>query len=69
MRYLYSPAGQEIAAKHFYRPRDPAVAQRHAAQFQNIPMLLSIDTDFGGWQKAQAVHFADHGTFDKIYGQ
>jgi sulfate/thiosulfate transport system substrate-binding protein len=69
LAYLYSTAGQEIAAKHFYRPRDPAVAQRYAGQFQNIPVLLSIDADFGGWSKAQATHFADHGTFDKIYGQ
>jgi sulfate transport system substrate-binding protein len=69
LKYLYSPAGQEIAARHFYRPSDPAVAQRYAAQFQNIPVLLSIDADFGGWKKAQATHFADHGTFDKIYGQ
>jgi sulfate/thiosulfate-binding protein len=69
LEYLYSPAGQEIAAKHFYRPSDPKVAERYAAQFQNIPQLLSIDADFGGWKKAQATHFADHGTFDKIYGQ
>ena len=69
LRYLYSPTGQEIAAKHFFRPRDPGVAQRYAAQFQNIPVLLSIDADFGGWKKAQAIHFADHGTFDRIYGQ
>jgi sulfate/thiosulfate-binding protein len=69
LAYLYSPTGQEIAAKHFYRPRDPAVAQRYADQFQKIPVLLSIDADFGGWKRAQATHFADHGTFDKIYGQ
>jgi sulfate/thiosulfate-binding protein len=69
LQYLYSPAGQEIAARHFYRPRDADVAARYAAQFQNIPLLLSIDADFGGWQKAQAIHFADHGSFDKIYGQ
>jgi len=69
LAYLYSPTGQEIAAKHFYRPRDPAVAQRYADQFQKIPVLLSIDADFGGWKRAQAIHFADHGTFDKIYGQ
>jgi sulfate/thiosulfate transport system substrate-binding protein len=69
LEYLYSPAGQEIAAKHFYRPRDLKVAERYASQFQNIPELLSIDADFGGWKKAQAKHFADHGTFDKIYGQ
>jgi sulfate/thiosulfate transport system substrate-binding protein len=69
LRYLYSPEGQEIAAKHFYRPRDPAVAARYATQFQKIPELLTIDGSFGGWTKAQATHFADHGTFDRIYGQ
>jgi sulfate/thiosulfate transport system substrate-binding protein len=69
LAYLYSPAAQEIAAKHFYRPRDAAVAQRHAGQFQNIPQLVTVDAVFGGWTRAQAIHFADHGTFDKIYGQ
>jgi sulfate/thiosulfate transport system substrate-binding protein len=69
LAYLYSPAAQEIAAKHFYRPRDAAVAQRHAGQFQNIPHLVTVDAVFGGWTRAQAIHFADHGTFDKIYGQ
>ena len=69
LRYLYSPQGQEIAAKHFYRPRDAAVAARYANQFQRIPRLLTIDGDFGGWSKAQAAHFADHGSFDRIYGR
>jgi sulfate/thiosulfate transport system substrate-binding protein len=69
LKYLYSKPGQEIAAKHFYRPRDPAVAARYAAQFANIPRLITIDAVFGGWTRAQATHFADHGTFDKIYGQ
>jgi sulfate/thiosulfate-binding protein len=68
LKYLYSKQGQEIAAKHFYRPRDPAVAARFAGQFANIPRLVTIDAAFGGWTKAQATHFADHGTFDKIYG-
>jgi sulfate/thiosulfate transport system substrate-binding protein len=67
LAYLYSPQGQEIAAKHFYRPRDPAVAAKYASQFQNIPLLLTVDAVFGGWTKAQATHFADHGTFDRIY--
>jgi len=67
LRYLYSKQGQEIAAKHFYRPRDPAVAAKYASQFQNIPLLLTVDAVFGGWTKAQATHFADHGTFDRIY--
>ena len=69
LKYLYSKPGQEIAAKHFYRPRDPAVAAQYAAQFVNIPQLVTIDAVFGGWTKAQATHFADHGTFDRIYGQ
>jgi len=69
LKYLYSPQGQEIAARHFYRPRDPAVAARYATQFANIPQLVTIDAVFGGWTRAQATHFADRGTFDKIYGQ
>jgi sulfate/thiosulfate-binding protein len=69
VRYLYSPEGQEIAAKHFYRPRDPNVAAKYADRFLHIPTLVTIDAVFGGWSKAQATHFADHGTFDKIYGQ
>ena len=69
LKYLYSRDGQEIAARHFYRPRDPAVAARFAGQYANIPQLVTIDAVFGGWTKAQATHFADHGTFDRIYGQ
>jgi sulfate transport system substrate-binding protein len=69
LKYLYSKEGQQIAARHFYRPRDPAVAAQYANQFQNIPQLVTIDAVFGGWTKAQATHFADHGTFDRIYGQ
>jgi sulfate/thiosulfate transport system substrate-binding protein len=69
LKYLYSPQGQEIAAKHFYRPRDPAVAARYAKQFADIPRLVTVDGVFGGWTRAQATHFADHGTFDRIYGQ
>jgi sulfate/thiosulfate transport system substrate-binding protein len=69
LRHLYSPEGQEIVAKHYYRPRDPVVAAKYADRFLNIPKLVTIDAVFGGWTKAQATHFADHGTFDKIYGQ
>jgi sulfate transport system substrate-binding protein len=68
LRYLYSKQGQEIAAKHFYRPRDPEIAAKYAAQFPDIP-LVTIDAAFGGWTRAQATHFADNGTFDRIYGQ
>ena len=69
LKYLYSAQGQEIAARHFYRPRNAAIAARFAAQFANIPRLVTIDEVFGGWTRAQATHFADHGTFDRIYGQ
>ncbi|MCX5683326.1 MAG: sulfate ABC transporter substrate-binding protein [Planctomycetota bacterium] len=66
LKYLYSEEGQEIAAKHFYRPRMESVAAKHAARFPKIT-LFTIDEVFGGWQKAQKAHFADGGTFDQIY--
>jgi sulfate transport system substrate-binding protein len=66
LEYLYTPAGQEIAAKHFYRPRDEKVAARHAAQFPKVS-LITIDEVFGGWKKAQEAHFADGAVFDQIY--
>ena len=69
LKYLYSRQGQEIAARHFYRPRDPAVAAKFANHFQSVPLLLTIEEVFGGWTKAQAAHFADHGSFDRIYGR
>jgi sulfate/thiosulfate transport system substrate-binding protein len=69
LAHLYSKEGQETAAKHFYRPRDPEVAARYAGAFPRIGQLVTIDGVFGGWAKAQATHFADHGTFDRIYGQ
>lgn len=62
---LYTPASQELIAKHFYRPRDEKVAQKFAAQFPSVPML-SI-ADFGGWKEAQKKHFDDGGVFDQIY--
>ena len=67
LRYLYSPAGQEIAAQHYFRPRDAAVAAKYAAQFPAMK-LVTIDAAFGGWTAAQAAHFADGGSFDRIYG-
>jgi sulfate/thiosulfate-binding protein len=66
LAFLYSEAGQELAAKHFYRPRVPAVAERHRATFPET-RLVTVDAAFGGWAKAQEVHFADGGTFDQIY--
>jgi sulfate/thiosulfate-binding protein len=68
LKYLFAKEGQEIVAKHYYRPRDPAVAAQYAKQFPNIT-LVTIDALCGGWTRAQAMHFADHGTFDRIYGQ
>jgi sulfate/thiosulfate transport system substrate-binding protein len=65
LRFLYTPEGQEIAARNFYRPRDPAVVARYAATFPNI--ALATIQDFGGWDKAQAAYFADGGLFDRIY--
>jgi len=67
LEYLYSKEGQEIAAKHFYRPRDPEIAAKYSAQFPQVP-LVTVDEVFGGWAKAQAAHFADGGSFDRIYG-
>jgi sulfate transport system substrate-binding protein len=66
LEYLYSEEGQEIVARNFYRPRLPKVAARHAAQFSKLT-LFTIDEVFGGWQKAQARHFADGGVFDELY--
>jgi len=66
LRFLYSPLGQELAAKHHYRPRDQKVAAAHAASFANVK-LFTIDEAFGGWQTAQKAHFADGGSFDQIY--
>ena len=64
--HLYSPEGQEIAARNFYRPIDEKVAAKYAAQFPKIA-LFTIDDTFGGWAKAQKTHFADGGVFDQIY--
>ncbi len=66
LEYLYSPDAQEIAARHYYRPRDQAVAAKHAATFPPIK-LFTIDEAFGGWEHAQQRHFADGGVFDQIY--
>ncbi len=66
LEYLYTPAGQEIAAQNFYRPRLESIAHKYAGQFPQLN-LFTIDELFGGWQKAQKTHFADGGTFDQIY--
>ena len=66
LEYLYSPIGQDLAGKHFYRPRLEEAAKKYASQFVKTE-LFTIDEVFGGWQKAQKTHFADGGTFDQIY--
>jgi sulfate transport system substrate-binding protein len=66
LKFLYTPEGQEIAAKHYYRPRDPATAKKHESTFPQV-QLITVDDVFGGWRKAQATHFGDGGIFDKIY--
>jgi sulfate/thiosulfate-binding protein len=66
LEYLYSPEGQEIAARHYYRPRSGTTAAKYAAQFPKM-QLFTIGDAFGGWAKAQATHFADGGIFDQIY--
>jgi sulfate transport system substrate-binding protein len=65
LEYLYTPDGQDLAAKHYYRPRDPAVAKRYAKIFPAIPTFDIAS--LGGWIQVQAKHFADGGLFDKIY--
>ncbi|MFZ3207859.1 MAG: sulfate ABC transporter substrate-binding protein [Geobacteraceae bacterium] len=68
LKYLYSQEGQEIAAKHYYRPVDRKVAAKYAGFFPKLK-LVTIDDTFGGWSKAQKTHFADGGVFDQIYGK
>ncbi len=65
VQYLYSREGQEIVARNYYRPRDPEVAAKYAAQYPKLT-LVSI-ADFGGWTKAQPTHFGEGGVFDQIY--
>ena len=66
LQYLYSPEGQDIAARNYYRPRDAKVAARYADKFTKL-QLFTIDDVFGGWTKAQKTHFDDGGLFDQIY--
>jgi sulfate transport system substrate-binding protein len=65
LNFLYSPEGQTIIAKNFYRPRDPKIAAQYAGTFPQL-QLLTIDKDFGGWKAAQQRFFADGGVFDHI---
>jgi sulfate/thiosulfate transport system substrate-binding protein len=65
LEYLYTPEGQEIVAKNHYRPRLESAAEKYAADFPKLN-LFTIDEVFGGWQKAQRIHFGDGGIFDRI---
>jgi sulfate/thiosulfate transport system substrate-binding protein len=66
LEYLYTEKGKEIAAQNFYRPRDEKIAAKYASQFPDVK-LFTIDEVFGGWDKAQEIHFSDGGVFDSIY--
>ena len=68
LQYLYSPVGQDLAGKNFYRPRDKAAQAKYAKQFGTVN-LFTIDELFGGWTKAQKTHFAEGGVFDQIYSK
>jgi sulfate transport system substrate-binding protein len=68
LKYLYSDAGQEICARHYYRPSNPAILAKYAAQFPHVEQF-TIGELFGSWDQAQQTHFSDHGTFDRIYEQ
>jgi ABC-type sulfate transport system substrate-binding protein len=67
LRYLYSPPGQELAAKHYFRPRSAELQKKYHEQFAPIE-LFTVDEVFGGWTAAHDKHFVDGGVFDKIYG-
>jgi len=67
LNFLYTEQGQEIAVKHYYRPRLDSVAKKYADKFQAVN-LFTIDEVFGGWQKTQKTHFVDGGVFDQVYG-
>jgi sulfate transport system substrate-binding protein len=67
LKFLYSARGQQLAAKHHFRPSNPElVSAADLAQFKPI-ITVTIDKAFGGWKKAQAEHFADGALFDQIY--
>ncbi|MCM5680775.1 sulfate ABC transporter substrate-binding protein [Schlegelella sp. S2-27] len=68
LQYLYTPQGQDIVGRHYYRPIDPKIAAKYAQQFPKIE-LFSVDSAFGGWASAQKTHFADGGVFDQIFAR
>jgi sulfate transport system substrate-binding protein len=66
LNFLYSPTAQRLIAANHYRPRNAQVLAASKARFPTLP-LVTIDGEFGGWKKTQALHFGDGGIFDKIY--
>lgn len=66
LEFLYTDVAQNLAGKHFYRPRNQAIAAKYVDKLPKLP-LVTVDSDFGGWVKAQKEHFDDGGTFDQIY--
>jgi sulfate transport system substrate-binding protein len=66
LEYLYSPEGQDIVARNFFRPSNAEVAARYAEQFPAI-RTFTVDAVFGGWARAQAEHFADGGIYDRLF--
>ena len=66
LKFLYTDEAQQLAGKHFYRPRNPEIARQFVDKLPALP-LVTIDADFGGWAAAQKKHFDDGGTFDRIY--
>jgi sulfate transport system substrate-binding protein len=66
LKFLYTKQAQELIARNFYRPTDAEVAAKYASKYPKLP-LVTVDQVFGGWQKAQTVHFVDGGLFDQIY--
>ncbi len=67
LQYLYSDAGQELAAKFHLRPRNPKVLAKYAKDFPKVE-TFTVDEVFGGWAKAQKEHFSDGGQYDRIVG-
>jgi sulfate transport system substrate-binding protein len=67
VEYLYSEPAQELAARHYFRPRMESVMARHRAVFPEL-RLLTVDGQFGGWATAHEMHFADGGSFDRLFG-
>ena len=66
LEYLYTPEGQEIAERNYYRPRSKEVSAKYQGRFPRIE-LFTVDEVFGGWQKTQKKHFDDGGVYDQIY--